>query len=302
MPQAPAVNFHPLELLDELETRYNRSLRRAPDARACFARWSLQDEAAPASPPGPLASAPRWLVVLTTYGRPGGAARVLDALERALAAAHLAEHAALLVLHDRCDSDYEAVRVRARDVCAHSLWLDARERFGKPGFWRVHQTALFVARAWSPERTLYLQDDVVFEPDLFEQSDALWRATAADPARRVLYLFSSRDDEPEGRWARFERRDLPGLGCRQTNWFDLQAFIVDRAFFELLRYRMVPIHPNRWKRQPEVSSGVGRQLTLRSFGRASVYQAWPPLVRHGDAPSTMNAAARAVRPLDNRDD
>ncbi|MET0414008.1 MAG: hypothetical protein ABW217_22050, partial [Polyangiaceae bacterium] len=208
---------------------------------------------------------------------------------------------ALLVLHDRCDADYGAARALAPDACAHTLWLDARERFGKPGFWRVHQTALFVARAWAPERTLYLQDDVVFEPDLFQQSDALWRATAHDPARRVLYLFSSSDDEPEGRWARFERRELPGLGCRQTNWFDLQSFIVDRAFFELLDYRMVPIHPNRWRRKPDVSSGVGRQLTLRLFGRGNVYQAWPPLVRHGAEASTMNPAARLVRPLDNRE-
>lgn len=294
------MNFHPVELLNEWETRSNRSLRRAPDASEYFARWSVG--AAPASVPAPLPRPPRWLVVLTTYARPEGAARVLDALTRALAAARLGEQAALLVLHDRCEADYDAARALAQNACAHTLWLDARARFGKAGFWRVHQTALFVARAWAPERTLYLQDDVVFEPDLFERSDALWRATAADPARRVLYLFSSRDDEPEGRWARFPRRDLPELDCRQTNWFDLQAFIVDRAFFELLRYRMVPIHPNRWQRQPQISSGVGRQLTLRAFGRANIYQAWPPLVRHGAEPSEMNAAARALRPLDNRDD
>lgn len=293
------MNFHPVELLNEWETRSNRSWRRAPDASDYFARWSVGG--APASVPAPLARAPRWLIVLTTYQRPEGAARVLAALGRALAAAGLGEHAALLVLHDRCDADYGAARALARDACAHTLWLDARERFGKPNFWRVHQTALFVARAWAPERTLYLQDDVLFEPDLFERSDTIWRGTAADAARRVLYLFSSRDDEPEGRWARFARRDLPELACRQTNWFDLQAFVVDRAFFELLGYRMVPIHDNRWKRRPEVSSGVGRQLTLRAFGRANVYQAWPPLVRHGAEPSQMNAAARALRPLDNRE-
>ena len=294
------MKFHPVELLNEWETRSNRCLRRAPDASDHFARWSVAG--APARVPTPLARPPRWLIVLTTYQRPEGAARVLEALTRALAAAGLGEHAALLVLHDRDDADYDAARALAQHGFAHTLWLDARERFGKAGFWRVHQTALFVARAWAPERTLYLQDDVVFEADLFERSDTLWRATAADAARRVLYLFSSSDDEPEGRWARFPRRDLPELACRQTNWFDLQAFIVDRAFFELLGYRMVPIHPNRWLRMPEVSSGVGRQLTLRAFGRANVYQAWPPLVRHGAEPSQMNAAARAQRPLDNRQD
>lgn len=294
------MKFHPIELLNEWQTRSNRCLGRAPDASKVFAGWALGG--APADPPSLPARAPRWLIVLTTYRRPEGAARVLEALARALTAAGLAEHAALLVLHDHCDADYGAARAVARDVCAHSLWLDARERFGKAGFWRVHQTALLVARAWDPERTLYLQDDVVFEPELFEHIDRLWRATAADPARRVLYLFSSSDDEAEGRWARFTRRELPELACRQTNWFDLQAFVVDRAFFRLMQHRMVPIHPNRWRRMPEISSGVGRQLTLRLFGRGTVYQAWPPLVRHGEAASTMNAEARRLRPLDNRRD
>jgi hypothetical protein len=128
----------------------------------------------------------------------------------------------------------------------------------------------------------------------------LWRATERDLLRRVLYLFSSSDDEAHGRWVSFSRRDA-GL-CRLTNWFDLQAFLVDGAFFELLSHRMVPIHENRWKRRPEQSSGVGRQLTRRLFGRAHVYQAWPPLVIHGAATSTMNPEARAARSLDNRAD
>jgi hypothetical protein len=293
--------FHPVELLNEWETRSNRLLRRPPHAAEYLGRWSAAGGEL-SSLLTPLEPAPAWLIVLTTYRRPQGAAHVLAQLGKALAAAGLEQQAALLVLHDRCDSDYSAARQLASSVCARHLWLDARERFGKPGFWQVHQTALLVARTWRPERTLYLQDDVVFDADLLQRADAIWSATAADVARRVVYLFSSSDDEPEGRWARFARRDLPELRCRQTNWFDLQAFMVDRAFFELLDYRMVPIHPNRWKRRPETSSGVGRQFTLRTFRRASVYQAWPPLVRHGADPSTMNPAARSVRPLDNRAD
>lgn len=79
-------------------------------------------------------------------------------------------------------------------------------------------------------------------------------------------------------------------------------FLVDRAFFELLDHRMVPIHRHRWKRQAGRSSGVGRQFTRRLFGRAHVYQAWPPLVVHGAAPNTMNPEARRARSLDNRSD
>jgi hypothetical protein len=164
----------------------------------------------------------------------------------------------------------------------------------------MHQTAFDVARLWRPERALYLQDDIEFEPDMLLRAERIWAATERDPLRRVLYLFSSSDDEAQGRWVSFDRRELQNVPFRLTNWFDLQAFMVDRQFFELLGYRMVEIHPNRWRRRPQQSSGVGRQLTRRLFGRANVYQAWPPLVAHGAEPSTMNPEARLQRSLDNR--
>ena len=289
--------YHPVELLHEWETRTNRPRRREHDAQL-LGRWSATlDATLGVSTP---TIEPELMIVLTTFGRPLLATRLLATLRAALDEARLTERAALLVLHDACEEDYTAARHAARRVCPSHLWLDARQRFGKPEFWQVHQTVLLAARAWRPQLALYLQDDVEFAPDLITQARALWSATAHDPLRRALYLFSSSDDEAGGRWVPFERR--PAGRVRQTNWFDLQAFMVDRAFFELLDHRMVPIHPNRWRRRPEQSSGVGRQLTCRLFGRGNVYQAWPPLVMHGAAPSSMNPEARRLRPLDNRAD
>jgi hypothetical protein len=289
--------FHPAELLSEWETRTNRSYRRRGDPDALLALWSAAGSAAP-----PVFSDGggecELMVVLTTYGRPEAAETVLERLRSALERAP--KRARVLVLHDACGRDYAAARAAAGRLNVDVVWLDARARLGKAGFWRLHQTALLAAQAWRPERALYLQDDVDFEADLLERCDFLWQATAHDPRRRVLYLVSCDDDERHGRWVYFPRSAVPGVAARLINWFDLQAFMVDRAFFELLDYRIVPIHPNRWKRRPEISSGVGRQLTLRLFRRAHIYQAWPSLVRHGGQPSTMNPEARALRPLDNR--
>ncbi|HEX5659011.1 MAG TPA: hypothetical protein VFX59_17575 [Polyangiales bacterium] len=236
------------------------------------------------------------LCVLMTYNRPEASCNVLQALHEALAG----EPAFVLVLNDRSDSDYTATRAAAVALFGERLfWLDARERIGKPGFWKAYQVAFLVARAQQPSHALFLQDDLGFEPDLLQRTRRLWSATAADPLRRVLYLFSSEEDERFGRWVLALRR-AAGAGLRLTQWFDLQAFFVDRAFFELLAYRMVPVHRNRWRRKPRVSSGVGKQLTLRLRGRANVYQAYPPLVFHGGLESEMNPQARARRALDNR--
>jgi hypothetical protein len=290
--------YHPVELLLEWETRTNRPRARPLCGALVLDQWLSSHGSAARLPP--LEAAPELMVVLTTFARPAAAARLVSDLQVALERAQLTERSALLVLHDACGRDYRTARQVAEGVAAQVLWLDARQRFGKSGFWHVHQTALSVAQAWRPKLCLYLQDDLEFESDMLVRALELWKATERDLLRRVLYLFSSSDDEAHGRWVSFPRQDAGP--CRLTNWFDLQAFLVDGAFFDLLGHRMVPIHENRWKRRPEQSSGVGRQFTRRLFGRAHVYQAWPPLVVHGAVPSTMNPEARAARSLDNRAD
>jgi hypothetical protein len=290
--------FHPSELLLEWEMRANRPRRRRECGDVLLDRWSVLPGSSAAI--AALEHPPELMIVLTTFARPAAAARLLSDLSTALDRAGLTEQAALLVLHDACGRDYgQAQQLAAQSAC-QSLWLDARERFGKPGFWKIHQTALLVAQAWQPRLALYLQDDVEFDADFVTRALDLWHATDRDLLRRVLYLFSSKDDEANGRWVHFERSDRGP--CRLTNWFDLQAFLVDRSFFELLDYRMVPIHQNRWRRRPAQSSGVGRQFTRRLFERAHVYQSWPPLVIHGAAQSMMNPEARLQRSLDNRAD
>ncbi|MET0283255.1 MAG: hypothetical protein ABW352_02250 [Polyangiales bacterium] len=236
------------------------------------------------------------LCVLMTYNRPDAFREVLRALHATLGD----EPAFVLVLNDKSASDYTEARAEAQRLFGpRLLWLDARERLGKPGFWKAYQVAFMVARTQQPTHALFLQDDLAFEPDMLARVRTLWSRTASDPKRRVLYLFSSDEDERLGRWVLVPRREVDAE-LRLTQWFDLQAFYVDRAFFELLDYRMIPIHDNRWRRTPRHSSAVGKHLTLRSFGRANIYQTYPPLVLHGGVASEMNPLTRAKRSLDNR--
>jgi hypothetical protein len=249
-----------------------------------------------------VACAPELFVVVMTYSRPEACGRVLNQLSEAIARRGQHERTALVVFRDACDRDYSEARAQMAGVGATTLWLDARRRLGKHEFWRSYQAAMWLAQRWKPARTLFLHDDVDFGVELLDDADTIWQATSDDPRRRVLYLMSSSKDEENGRWVEFPRRDFPEKACRLTNWFDLQAFMVDREFFELLSYRVIPIHPNRWRRKPTTSSGVGRQLTLRLRGRGNTYQAWPPLVSHGAEPSVANPEARATVDLDNREE
>ncbi|HSB55893.1 MAG TPA: hypothetical protein VLD58_16135 [Gemmatimonadales bacterium] len=295
--------FGPLEdWLKRLEVRLNRPLFHLEPAAAF---WSLYQD-----PAGPLTGAPPsltrasaapcdLLIAITTYNRAESCARLLAALPETLAQAGRSLRLHLVVLQDGPDGDYAAAQALAATLFGERLtWLTARERLGKRGYWKAYQTLFLAAESLRPAHALFLQDDLEFEPSFLGECYRRWEALAGDAGRRVLYLFASDDDEPEGRWVKF-RREEARAGARLTRWFDLQGYFVDRAFFDLLRYRMFAVSDRRWLKQP-YSSGVGEQLTRRLFPRASVYQAHPSLVYHGAHASEMNPEARSARSLDNR--
>jgi hypothetical protein len=285
-----------------LEVRLNRPLF-GLEPPSFF--WSLyQDEA------GPLAGVPQsltqastapcdLLIAITTYNRAESCGRLLAALPEAIAQAGRPLRVQVVVLQDGAEGDYGATRRLAARLFGERLtWLTARERLGKRGYWKAYQTLFLAAQVLRPAHTLFLQDDLEFEPSLIRECYVRWEGLAGDPGRRVLYLFASEDDEPEGRWVKF-RRQGEQHGARLTRWFDLQGYFVDRTFFDMLGYRMFRVSDRRWLKKP-YSSGVGEQLTRRLFPRASVYQAHPSLVYHGAHASEMNPEARAARSLDNR--
>lgn len=295
--------FHPQELVHWFETATNRAVIR-PHADRDF--WSLfrEDDVVLDKAPVSLTRAEKapcdLLIVLTTFARPELCLRKLQSLPSLLAAhgANLKAH--VLVLRDACSKDYSQAKDEAYARFGDRVtFLEAEHHLGKAGYWKTYQTAFLAAKHLKPKHCLFLQDDVQYTRQLLRDSYDLWERTGSDPNRRVVYLFSSEDDEPEGRWVRFKRQDLPDGKLRLTQWFDLQAYFVDLRFFEALDFRIVPVHSNRFRRRPSLSSGVGAQLTRRLFGRCNVYQATLPLVLHGAHPSVMNPEARAARSLDN---
>jgi hypothetical protein len=292
--------FHPVEALHWLRMHLNR-----PDAGALdeLEFWSLFEHDG-----NPLTAAPatlacggelELLVVVTTYQRPESCAHVLSSLKRAIERVQPIS-VRILVFHDRGHDSYRSTCDLAHSLFGADLtWLNARTQLGKSAYWKTYQTSFLAARAVRPRYALYLQDDLQFAETMLVDAFSMYEATKRDPLRRVIYLYSSQADEPSGRWIRF-RRVAAGEGIALTQWFDLQAFFADLAFFELLSYRLIPVHANRWRRRSSLSSGVGRQLTIRLRGRANIYQAYPPLVFHGAEPSQMNPDVRAHEPLDNR--
>jgi hypothetical protein len=283
--------------LRDLEVRLNRPLLPRESEAGFIADWQAGEVLQRLEQ-----LQPSLLVSITTYRRPGEAAALIASLAQALGEAR---HSVFVcVFNDRAPQLDEAKP--ARQALQHHFgergaWLDARRHLGKQLFWRTHQMIFIAARRAGAAQLLSLQDDVSLVPDFMARLRQVWQRSGEQlPERRVLNLFAGDDDEPDGRWIRRMRMTLPGTGARRTDWFDLAAFMIDRQGLALLRDWVVPVPPGRWRKDPTLSSGVGRQFTLRLFNRAAVVQCEPPLVLHGAAESRMNPQARLLRPMDNR--
>ena len=174
---------------------------------------------------------------------------------------------------------------------------------GKSGYFRIYQAAFSYAERSSAEKVFFLQDDLEITqgtiPRALQLLSTLGEGTKRKRRPLVLNLYASGDDEPGGRWVKFDRIRHASLPVYKTQWFDLNGYVIEREALELLRYRVIPIESSRWRRDPLLSSGVGRQLSQRLSRKAVIYQCFPPLIFHGTLKSVMNPGARALRNLDN---
>jgi hypothetical protein len=83
----------------------------------------------------------------------------------------------------------------------------------------------------------------------------------------------------------------------QTQWVDM-FFISEKKFFAQLEWSISPISPDRWNYNPELSSGVGQQISIRLHQQKwNLYQSIDKLAEHIGHNSVMNPAIRQKEPL-----
>jgi hypothetical protein len=283
-----------------LECHLNRSLPRpwAAHAPAVFERLG-NSVAVFERAPGDVLPQCDLCVVLTTHRR---AKACLESIESiATAAAELPElRVFVLVLEDKSDADYASVlQGLEQRFSGRYAFYRSQQWLGKRGYWRVYERAFVATRQLNPELTLFLQDDLAFQPTFLSHLLDLWRELQ-DPRKAVLNAFAMPNESPRGRWTHYQRQDCESAALWKTQWFDLPAFLVGSRFFEVLRGRVFPVPGDRWSRDPTCSSGVGEQLTRRLFKRANIYQVKTSLVHHGTEISLMNPEGRQRIPFDNR--
>lgn len=159
---------------------------------------------------------------------------------------------------------------------------------GKKGFWKNWNKAFNLFNESGDDFVLFIPDDV---KDIdFEKIDSY-----RDQLVKQRYIFNVLTDKRKRCWNRIMPVSMDET-TEKIGFVDC-AFFTNRYTFETLGFHMIPINRSRF-RKPNISSGVGQQLTSRVNDlNIPIYRSKTSLVYHGDHSSIMHSVERKRNPL-----
>lgn len=143
---------------------------------------------------------------------------------------------------------------------------------GKKGFWVNWNFMFELAEETDDNEFIFLQDDL-YDVEL----DRL-RADYTKGCLNVLDVGPDRGWTPNG-------------------YVDCQ-FICNRAVLEALQWELAPVPVQRFN-QPNISSGVGHQLSFRLWSKGIPMYLNGNYAKHGNHESKMHPKERKINPLSN---
>ncbi|WP_040639315.1 glycosyltransferase [Microvirga lotononidis] len=233
-------------------------------------------------------------VIVPTYNRPNELRRLLSQIDSEAPGFEVSVH-----IYD--DGSSEPAHVEWTSY-AHiaSLSVSRSANHGKKRYWELVRRALSALRSTNADYFYYLADDVQLVPKFFERSINLWDRIQDGRKVSLHLLLDQREGKPC--WTNYQPRliDTPQGKVYKSQWVDM-LMMFNRRFLEELDYRIDPVDPRRWDKDPHLSSGVGMQISRRLHQRrASMYLVTDSLLIHEDEPSVMNPEERKRTPIVSR--
>ena len=220
-------------------------------------------------------------VVITTYNRPDSLRRLLESL--------MADAGDLRVdcrVYDDCSTvPYSAMPAGSEQF--RISYVAMERHHGKQEYWRVIDRVFSDLQNSQSRYYVQLPDDVTAQPGFLRHAIETYEQIQ-DPDKTCLNLFLDYQRIGKANWTAVlpQIQRYNGVNVFKTGWIDL-CYLAERRFFELLSFRIDPIGPERWRRNPLLSSGVGMQITYRLQGRG-MYQVRQGYLASAGVPSAMN--------------
>ena len=218
-----------------------------------------------------------FCVIISTYNRPQMLTDLLSNID-----SERGNNKILVVVFDDC-SDQKA------DLSNFNVKrIGMTPNMGKKKYYKLFNATFKYIKNIKSKYFIYLPDDVKLTDNFFSEIKRIYESIT-DPQKICLSILT--DDRVTRRnWTNFKTNDFGEY--YQTQWNDL-CFISERRFFDVLGYQIEPIDEERWINNPNLSSGVGQQISIRLNERGyKMYHTKKSMVYHGNHQSKMNETER----------
>lgn len=164
---------------------------------------------------------------------------------------------------------------------------------GKKRYWQIINQTFNLVKSIKSKYYLYLPDDVKLIDNFFSELIRIY--SLIDDKNKICLNILTDGRVDRTNWTNFKSEHYDEY--IKTQWNDL-CFLANIDFFSKLDYEIKPIPLSRWNNNPNISSGVGQQISLRLYNMGlNMYHTKKSFVYHGNHESKMNKNEREINYL-----
>ncbi|MEL6631541.1 MAG: glycosyltransferase [Bacteroidota bacterium] len=156
-------------------------------------------------------------------------------------------------------------------------------------YWRTVNALWEQAKNLDVDYYIQMPDDMHLEEGFIQRAVDAWNHLQ-DPRKMCLNLLLEGHNVGKPTWTDTwaELRVFDGHRYMKTQWVNM-FYICTRAFYNRLDWRLSSVPLRRWSRNPNLSSGVGSQVSKRLSGKGdALYQVTERLASHVGDTSKMS--------------
>lgn len=170
---------------------------------------------------------------------------------------------------------------------------------GKRQYWKLCNYALTKIKESFSDYDYYikLDDDCRLVNNFFIRCINIWENITDKKKICLNFRLDSREGTPVWTNVLPKRVIINNIPLYLAQWVDMD-FMCTRKMFNVLHFKIDPQNDKRWENNPNMSSGVGRNISLRLYRkRYNLYLTTESLVIHDHHDSKMNPDERNNNPL-----
>ena len=218
-----------------------------------------------------------FCVIITTFNRPQMLTELLSNIE-----SEKKDYKVLVVVFD--DNGQQKADLSGFNVKKIEMYPN----MGKKKYYMVINATFSYIKNIKSKYYIYLPDDIKLVDNFFNETKRIYESIEDKNKICLNILTDGRVNRTN--WTNFKSLDFGEY--YQTQWNDL-CFIAEKKFFNELNHKIDEIPNSRWVSNPNNSSGVGRQISVKLNNRGlKMYHTKNSMVFHGDHVSEMNKEER----------